>query len=105
MTLAEFLTYLAGPGVNAAVGVLLSFLVEWFPSWPNVASRVKRIVMLLLCMIVPLVATAGLWLLGAVDPAQPDTWWLAVMAGAAAFSTSQLAALRNVSPTKTRTLN
>ena len=96
MSLVDFLNYLRGPGIDAALGVLLSFVVEWLPNWDTIAPRVKRVIMLLICLAIPTIATIGLALLGAVDPKLPDTWWLAVMSGAMAFGGSQVAHLRDM---------
>lgn len=104
MTLADFLVLMRGPGINAALGVILSFVVEFFPNWPNVASRIKRVIMLLLSLLIPLLATVGLCLLNLLPANDPETWWTAVLAGATAFSAGQLAYIRNVPATNTRYL-
>jgi hypothetical protein len=104
VTLADFMNFLRGPGINAAIGVILSFVVEWYPQWPNVASRTKRIIMLLLSLIIPLLATAGLCLLGLLPANDSETWWTAILAGATAFSAGQLAYIRNIPSGNTRYL-
>jgi hypothetical protein len=96
MTLVEVLEYLRGPGINAALGILLSFIVEWFPKWDSLESKIKRIVMLLLCITVPIVATLGLVLIGAVAADDYNVWYAAFLAGATAFSGNQIAHLRKL---------
>jgi len=96
MTLIEMLNSLRGPGINAAVGVLLSILLEYLPGWESKAPKLKRPIVLGLCLAVPLLATLVLAQLGQVAASELDTWWLAIMAGATAFSTSQLAHLRKL---------
>ena len=49
MSLTNFLTYAAGPGINAIVGFILSFILEWLPGFTGASSRVKRLVTMLLC--------------------------------------------------------
>jgi hypothetical protein len=100
MSFAEFLAYLAGPGINAALGVALSWIIEWFPGFETATPRVKRLITLLLCLAIPVLATVGLVLIGAADPHLVDTWWLAVMSGALAYGGSQVAHLRKLSNTK-----
>ena len=100
MTLIDFLNYLRGPGIDAALGVLLSFIIEWLPNWDTLAPRSKRVFTLLICLAIPLLATVGLALMGAVDVTLPDTWWLAVMSGAMAYGGSQVAHLRKMSTTR-----
>ena len=72
MEWTEFLTYAAGPGVNAIVGVLLSEVVEvYLLGFAGLLPRWKRVAFFLRCMCVPLlasvrgVATAGNLLAGA----------------------------------------
>jgi len=94
VTLVEALRYGAtSAGVNAAVGVILSFLAEVWPAYHELAPRWKRLVMLALCLAVPLACTGGLWLV-AGEPITLDALWAALAAGAAAFSGSQVAHAR-----------
>lgn len=88
MEFSEFLSYAAGPGVNAVVGFVLSFLVGMWPAYKDQSARMKRYAFMIpLCFLVPVVATA----LGVFTqdwPGQWDpTWWNAVVAGfTAAFA-------------------
>ena len=96
MTLIELLEYLRGPGINVAFGILLSFIVEWFPKFDTLEAKVKRSLMFLLCILIPLVSTIGLVLLGAVPANDYNVWYGALLAGATAFSGNQLAHLRKL---------
>ena len=96
MTLIEALNLARGPGINAIVGVLLSILVEYVPEWSELDAKAKRPIILLLCLLVPILATFGLLALDQVQPDDLDLWWGALLAGATAFSTSQLAHIRKL---------
>jgi len=98
MSLVDFLNGLRGAGINAAVGVVLSFVAEWLPTWEQWDARVKRVVMLVLCLAVPLAATAGLAALGELNLSDVEVWWAALLAGATAFSANQIAHLRQLKP-------
>ena len=65
MKLVEFLQY-AGTavGINAIVGFVLSFVVEWFPEYEELGSKWKRVAMMGLCFVIPVVSLALLVLLG-----------------------------------------
>ena len=96
MTLSEFLFYLQSNGVNAAVGFLLSFVVDWFPGFNDLDAKAKRFAMLGLCLAVPLLAallaTVGL----KSQPFVLETFWQAAMAGFLAFMSSQVAHARKL---------
>jgi hypothetical protein len=92
MSWSDFLVFMRGPGINAAIGVLLFFAVEWWPAFETLAPRMKRMAVLILCMVIPLLAT----LLSVVTLGLPisdwaGTWWPAIVAGAAAFGASTVA--------------
>lgn len=94
MTLEEALRYGAtSAGVNAAVGVVLSFVAEVWPAYHQLTPRSKRLVMLALCLAVPLGSVAGLWLVSG-EPITLEVLWSALVAGAMAFSGSQVAHAR-----------
>ena len=96
MTLVAFLQYAGtGLGINAIVGFILSFVVEWFPEYDGLSSRAKRLVMILLCFIVPVAALVGLVLLGDVG-LSVDAVWVALSAGFSAFFGSQVAQVRQL---------
>lgn len=94
MTLIEALNLARGPGINAIVGVLLSILVEYVPRWSELDAKAKRPLILVLCLLVPILATLGLVALDQLQANDIDLWWAALLAGATAFSTSQLAHIR-----------
>ena len=96
MTFAEFLMYMQGRGINAVLGVLESFAVEWWPQFKTFSDRKKRVVFL--------VATVGVPAVGALTSAamgyQPwdleVTFWPAISAGVLSFLGSQVAHLRKM---------
>jgi hypothetical protein len=97
MSWTEFLSYLRGPGVAAVVGVLLSYIVEFWPQYQSLESRYKRLVIAGLCFVVPVVATALSCASGmTVWGDWPDTWWPALVAGFVAFSSNQFAHMRKL---------
>ena len=98
MTLIEALNLARGPGINAVVGVLISILIEYVPEWSELDAKAKRPIILLICLLVPILATFGLVALGQVQPNDLDLWWAAILSGATAFSTSQLAHIRKLVP-------
>ena len=96
MSFLEFLQYAEGAGINAIVGLILSYAVEWYPNWENLPSRIKRPVMLAVCMIVPLLAlTIGL-VTGTQSGDFNTLWWPVIVAGFTAFATSTVAHIRKL---------
>ena len=92
MSWNDFLVGMRGPGVNVAVGVLVFYLADAWPSFETLAPRVKRMLVLILCMVIPLLATlASVATLGLPLGDWANTWWPAIVAGAAAFSASTVA--------------
>ena len=87
MSWSNFLAYLSQPnGISAAVGALLSIILEYWPQFDALASRYKRLVFFVLCMAVPL-AGAALGILTAEWPAGFEaTFWPALVAGFVAFA-------------------
>ena len=85
MTLVKFLEYASGPGVNAVVGFVLAFLLEFVPGFEKVAPRVKRLGTMLLSFVVPIAASLGLYGLAMTT----EQVWLALVAGFVAFFASQ----------------
>ena len=93
----EFLNYMTGPGVAAIVGFLLSFLVEMWPAYVDFESRIKRLVFMALCFVVPVLGTVGkcvselvLW------NDWEGAWWPALVAGALAYGAGQISHLRKL---------
>lgn len=97
MEFTAFIDWLRGPGINAAIGFLMSFVVEWFPRWDDLAPRIKRLVMLAFCMALPLLATLLGTLTGYLDSSFALTWWPALVSGLAAFASSTVAHARQLS--------
>lgn len=95
MTFAEFLMYVQGAGVNAAVGFLLSYLVEWWPEYADLEAKAKRLVMLGLCLVVPLLAAVVGVAMG-FQALALETFWQAAQAGFLAFVASQAAHTRKL---------
>jgi len=96
MTFPEFLTWLQGDGINAAIGFILSFIVEWLPQWDMLRPRVKRLVMLVLCLVIPSIAALVSAGMGYQPWSFEETFWPALQAGFLAFWTSQAAHLRSL---------
>ena len=97
MSWSDFLVAMRGPGLNAAVGVAVYFLADNWPAFATLTARMKRMVVLMLCMLIPLLATlASVATLGLPLADWPGTWWSAIVAGAAAFSASTVAHTRNL---------
>lgn len=97
MSWSDFLVFMRGPGINAAVGVLIYFLMDWWPSFGTLESKVKRMVVLLLCLLIPGLATvASILTLGLPMGDWANTWWPAIVAGATAFSTSTVLHTRDL---------
>ena len=97
MSWLQFCEFLRGPGINTAIGVLLFFAVEWWPAFETLAPRMKRMAVLILCMVIPLLATlASVVSLGLPLGDWSGTWWPAIVAGAAAFSASTVAHTRKL---------
>lgn len=84
MSLTEFLLWCRTPsGINATIGVVLSFVLEWWPAYTEQEPRVKRLVALALCCAVPLAATI------ASDDWSQTGVWEALGAAFTAFTASQ----------------
>ena len=97
MEWAEFLEYLQGPGISVVVGVLLSFVVEYWPRYQSYDAKGKRLIFAALSFVVPLmgaVASAASGFAAWVDFS--GHWWPALVAGAAAFFGGQVAHVRKL---------
>lgn len=89
LTLRAFLFWiLTGPGVAGVLAVLgeLPYARQFLD---RLSYDGKRLVFLTLSMLVPLLATWGAVAL-AYLPSTPDTWFRALAAGWAGFTTSQI---------------
>jgi len=89
MSWDDFLGYASGPGINALVGAVLALVVEYWPRYGELEARWKRLVIFVLCLAVPLVATAA----GVVTADWTASWegamWPALVAGFTAYVASQ----------------
>lgn len=97
MAFREFLVFLQGAGIMAAIGFILSFLVELWPDWAMLEAKAKRVVMLVLCLLIPLLAkVVELAFFGGAWGDFPFTWWPVLVAGFTAFTSSQVAHTREL---------
>ena len=95
MPFKDFLVFLQGAGIMAAIGFVLSFVIEFWPQYDVLEAKVKRVVMLALCLAIPVVAkVVELLFFGGAWGDFPLTWWPVLVAGFAAFSTSTVAHTR-----------
>jgi hypothetical protein len=91
MTWNEFLIAMRGPGINAAVGVALYFILDWYPAFELLAPRMKRLAVAGLCLVIPLAATLlSVFTLGLSIWDWANVWWPAIVAAAAAFTSSTI---------------
>jgi len=91
VTFQEFLQYVqTSTGINAVIGFILSFVAEWIPGYDVLEAKLKRLIMMLLCFILPIAATV---LLGCYES---ECIWQALLAGGAAFFGSQASHLRKL---------
>jgi hypothetical protein len=92
-----FLALLSNPnGIAAAVGVVLSLVVEYIPTYEALAPKWKRLVFGGACFVVPL-AAAGLGIATAGwDVSWEATFWPAVLAGGIAFGGGTVAHVRKL---------
>ena len=97
LTWSGFLELLSSPnGIAAAVGVLLSGVVEYIPQYDTLAPKWKRLVFFGFCFVVPLVA-AGLGILTCGwSLTWETTFWPAVLAGGIAFGGGTVAHTRKL---------
>ena len=99
MSFLDALTYASTPnGIALVVGIILSILAEYWPKYHKFDKKTKRLVMAAASVFIPLAAL----LLGALcydQPVDVDAIWAAVLAGGAAFSSSQFAHLRKMGGT------
>ena len=96
MIFCEFVKSLQGTGLGAAVGVVLSYVIEWWKGYANLTPEAKRLVFLAICLAIPLAAT-GVGILSCGQPASfMETWWPALVAGLVAFSAGTVAHTRKL---------
>ncbi len=96
MTLQEFLLFMQGSGVNVIVGALWSFAVEFWPQFEGFSKKVKRIIFLSACMVIPVVGAVLGMAMGYQPVNLEITIWYALVAGWVAFSAGQIAHMRKL---------
>jgi len=95
MTLQEFLLGLQGPGLAAAVGVALSFLIDAWKGYADLSSVAKRLVFAGLCVVIPALAMlAGIGL--GFQEFSMELVWSVLVAACAAMSTGTLTHTRKL---------
>ena len=82
MDKCEFLFWAGTLGLPTIAGVLLSYIVELFPRWAVLPSRVKRLAFGGFCLVVGAIVTGFTYLLCP----EPLDWWVVAVAAWAAFS-------------------
>ncbi len=88
MSWGEFLTWLSQPGgVSAAVGILTSWLVDYWPWFASLPPKGKTVAFLVLSLFIPLAAAALGCLTSGWAWSWEATFWPALVAGATAFFT------------------
>jgi hypothetical protein len=97
----EFLTNLmTSPGfIGLAVGAILSFVVDYIPGYETLAAKMKRLVFLGLCLVLPLGAAAVGGLAGYWSFAFESTFWPALVAGFTAFGSGTFVHTRELKET------
>ena len=98
MSWNEFLTAMAGPGVNAAVGFLLSFGADYIPGYNDLDAKFKRVAFIVAAFLIPLAATVAAVYTGEFGQwgDWQTTWWPALVAGAAAAFSGTVAHTRKL---------
>lgn len=105
MSLINFLTYVSGPGINAVVGVVISFAVDTVPGFKTwfagLDPRVKRLVTFLLSLTVPVLASLALGGISGIplfSKGMGGLLWQAIQSGFLSFTASQAAHMRKMKP-------
>ena len=97
MSWKDFLmSFLIPDVIGVAYGWIMSFVVEHFPRWENVAPRWKRLVFLGICLILPVAAMAIASAFGYYDGTFVNTYWPALVAGGLAFASGTTAHTRKL---------
>jgi hypothetical protein len=103
MSVTEFLTHASGPGINAIVGVVISFAVDVVPGFKawfaSLDPRLKRLITFLLSLVVPILASLALGIISGVPLFSKEMsylLWRAVQSGFLSFTTSQAAHVRKM---------
>lgn len=97
MTWCNFIELLrSSEGVAGALGVVLSFVLEWWPVFGELPARQKRVMVLAICVAIPMLATIGGYFSGCLPALDRDAIWMAVYIGGITFGASQFAHLREL---------
>ena len=98
MSLADFLHYGTGPGINAIVGFVMSWAVEWIPGFDETDAKTKRLITMLASFLIPVCFTLALWGIEGMPAGSEmgDSVWNALQAGFLAFFASQAAHARKL---------
>ena len=95
-TLSDFIALLTTPdGIAAALGVVLSWLVEYIPQWDDLAPRWKRLLVAGTALVIGVCAVVVQAQMSGT-PIDADLLYRGVRAGALALATSQLAHARHL---------
>lgn len=101
MTWCDFLVFMQSvEGIVAGVlGIGLSYIVEYVPGFEALVPKWKRVAVLLLCVVFPVLALLLAWATGCVAQPTGEMFWQAVQSGGVAFAGSQFAHMRELEPT------
>ena len=95
-TFDKALTAASGPAVAIIVGFLLSWVVEFFPAYENLAPKVKRLTFLGLCLVVPVLAATARAGMGYTPWSFDPLYWHALWYGFAAYGVGNVAHTRKL---------
>lgn len=98
MEWGEFLRWMSGAGLNAVVGVALSFAADYVPGYNQLEAKYSRLVFMAACFIVPVLATLAAVVTGEFGAWNDwaGTWWPALMAGGMSAFAGTLAHTRSL---------
>lgn len=89
MTFPEFIAWAGtAEGINAIIGVVLSWVLDQWEVWKRLSPFGKRLWMFALSLVIPILATL-LGILTGYMIGSTEVWWGAFQAGIFAFAGSQ----------------
>lgn len=94
MLFREFLKWAQNEGIQVCLGVILSFVVEWFPQFENLEWKMKRVAFLGITVAIPVIAAVVSVAFGYQTPSFTETFWPALAAGFLSFMSGTMAHLR-----------
>jgi len=97
-TFDAFLEKLSGPLVSAGVGIVLSWLIEYWAGYGNLRPKFKRLVFFGLCLILPMAAALLRAGLGYVRLTFDPLLWHAIWSGAGAGGVATVMHIRRKVP-------